>query len=55
MHIVVCKSRIRGARKKQLHLSGFVEGLLGIVDLKVTTDGVRTSSGSESWRVSSKF
>lgn len=38
---MVCKSRIRGAGKKRLHLIEFVEGLLAIVDIKVTTDGVR--------------
>ena len=27
-----------------------VEGLLAVVDLEVTTEGVRTSTGTERWR-----
>jgi len=44
---VVSKSRIWGARRKGL--SG-VEGLLAVVGLEMTTEGVRTGTGTERWR-----
>ena len=47
MHTVVSKSRIWGARGDGL--SG-VEGLLAVVGLEVTMEGIRTGTGTERWR-----
>jgi len=41
---MVSKSRICGARGEGL---GGLEGLLAVVGLKVTTEGVRTGTGTE--------
>jgi len=44
---MVSKSRIRGARRKG---SSGLEGLLVVVGLDVTTEGIRTSTSRERWR-----
>jgi len=44
---VVSKSRIRGAGGEEL--SG-LEGLLAVVGLEVTTEGIRTGTGPDIWR-----
>jgi len=41
---MITKSRIRGARGEGL--SG-LEGLLAVVNLEVTTEGIRTGTGTE--------
>ena len=47
MRTLVSKSRIRGARGEGL--SG-LEGLRAVVGLQVTTEGIRTGTGTERWR-----
>jgi len=47
MRTLVSKSRIRGARGEGL--SG-LEGMQAVVGLKVTTEGIRTGTGTERWR-----
>jgi len=42
----VSKSRIRSARRKGL--SG-LEGLLAVVGIEVTMEGIRTGTGTERW------
>jgi len=44
---VVSKSRIWGTRRKGLSI---LEGLLAVVGLEVTPEGIRTGTGTERWR-----
>jgi len=44
---MVSKSRICGARGEGL---GGLEGLLAVVGLEMTTEDVRTGTGTERWR-----